>query len=371
MKKKSYNQIRATLAVTVASLKASIRNPSSIVFGFLFPLVFIMVFGFIGNGGMNVEVVLQSGSDTDNPVYSALSEIDSISITESESSQEDDDYMTDLEKGNIDAILNISIFTDPVSSPMYDVKVSTSEASADGGGIFLSVLSGITDKILLSQAQIEIPLVAVNHEEVESREYKTIDFILPGQLGFSLLTSGIFATSFVFISLKQTLVVKRFFATPIRKVNIILGEALSRLIFSLVQAGVIILVGKFAFGFTLVNGWITVVSMLILSAIGLIVFMGVGFIVSSIAKSEQAVPPIANLFTLPQFLLAGTFFPIEVFPEWLQPISRALPLTYLNDAMRMIAFEGVSFTEIGTELLALLIWSIIVYILAIRLFKWE
>ena len=68
--------------------------------------------------------------------------------------------------------------------------------------------------------------------KVTGREYKMIDFILPGQLGFSTLSAAVFGTAFVFYSLRQTMVLKRFFATPIKRPYIILGEALSRLVLS-------------------------------------------------------------------------------------------------------------------------------------------
>jgi len=112
-------------------------------------------------------------------------------------------------------------------------------------------------------------------------------------------------------------------------------------------------------------------NMLVLSVIGLIVFMGFGFVVSGVAKNESSVPPIANIITLPQFLLSGTFFPIAVFPGWLQPISKALPLTYLNDAMRKVAFEGANLWEVNHQILILLLWMLIIYTVAVKTFKWE
>ena len=80
----------------------------------------------------------------------------------------------------------------------------------------------------------------------------------------------------------------------------------------------IILAGHYLFDFTLVNGFITFLDMMVLSFIGLVVFMGFGFIISSVAKNESSIPPFANIFTLPQFLLGGTFFSTHVFPKWLQ-----------------------------------------------------
>ncbi len=203
------------------------------------------------------------------------------------------------------------------------------------------------------------------------RIYRTIDFILPGQLGFSLLSAGVFGVAFLFFSLRQTLVLKRFFATPISKSYIVFGEGLARVIFQLITAIVILAVGHFAFHFTLVHGWITFLELLFLSFVGLIVFMGFGFIVSGLAKNESTIPPFANIITLPQFLLAGTFFPIDNFPKWLQPLCNILPLTHLNDAMRNVAFEGAHITDCGKQLGILAIWAVIAYAAAVKVFKWE
>jgi ABC-2 type transport system permease protein len=99
--------------------------------------------------------------------------------------------------------------------------------------------------------------------------------------------------------------------------------------------------------------------------------MGFGFIISGLATSDSSIPPFANLFTLPQFLLAGTFFPIDRFPGWLQVIAKILPLTHLNTAMRSVAFEGANLWDVRSEILILLLWGIVAYAIAIKVFRWE
>jgi ABC-2 type transport system permease protein len=190
-------------------------------------------------------------------------------------------------------------------------------------------------------------------------------------LSFSLLASGVFGTAFVFYNLRQTLVLKRFFATPVPRSVIVISEGLSRMMFQLMGSIIIIAIGHYAFSFTLANGLVTFLQMLVLCAIGLLVFMGFGFIISSLAKSESAIPPLSNLITLPQFLLAGTFFSIDNFPKWLQPFCKALPLTYLNDALRKVSFEGANLWDVRLDILVLGIWGIALYALAPRIFKWE
>jgi len=214
-------------------------------------------------------------------------------------------------------------------------------------------------------------LVKTELRESTVRESQTIDFILPGLLAFSLLASAVFGTAFVFFNLRQTLVLKRFFATPVRKEIIVVSEGIARMIFQLLSVVVIISIGYFFFDFTLYKGWLTFIDMTLICALCIMVFMGFGFIVSSIAKNDSSIPIIANLIVMPQMLLAGTFFPIEVFPKWLQLFCKLLPLSFLNDALRKISFYGAGFWEIRYDILALVIWGIIIYTVTIKIFKWE
>lgn len=359
------------LAITKASLKAIFRSPSAVVFSFIFPFIFILVFGFIGNGGGSpvYKVVIDKDSDTTNALYDSIKLSSRIKIV---SFADEKELRSALIKGRIAGILKIS--KTQVDTPAYIYKLISTNASNDKWPQLLAVINSLADKISNSKYASRPAYVAPETRPVEIetvRAYKTIDFILPGQLGFSLLSSGVFGVAFMFFNLRSTLVLKRFFATPISRAYIVLGEGLSRVIFQMITAVVIILAGRFMFGFTLVNGFQTLVEMLVLSFIGLLVFMGFGFIVSGLAKNDSAIPPFANLITMPQFLIGGTFFSIEAFPKWLQPISKAMPLTHLNTAMRNVAFEGQNLWDVRTEIGILLLWGIAVYIIAIKVFKWE
>lgn len=367
------------LAISRASLKSMMRSPSAIIFGMLFPLVFIVAFGFIQTNSIRLDVALDVRSDTSGVFYKAILSIPSIRLkTGLDSSL----LSEQLQKGRIDAVIRI----EPPGSSKERITVITSKAARERAGFVLSAIDNIVNKQNLDRldrltrssnpevlrALQELPVsYELLRQEVNAREYKTIDFILPGQLGFSIMSAGVFGTAFVFFSLRQTLVLKRFFATPIRRIHIILGEAISRLVFQLTSALLLILLGRLFFGFTLINGFFTVFQLLLLCSMGLLVFMGFGFVISGVAKSESSIPPLANLFTLPQFLLSGTFFPVDAFPDWLQVVSRALPLTYLNDALRKVAFEGAVMSDLLPQIGVVSLWGVIIYLLAVRFFRWE
>lgn len=363
-----YSNAHAMRSLIRASLQSILKSPSAIVFSIAFPLIFILVFGFLGdNKGFSVKVASAPGSDTTSQLYMILHHIPAIKWMP----QQDSAGLNKLlSQGDIAA--TIAVKEQPAGVvPHYKIILETSPsqpAKAQQLGAIINTVVQRQDPEI--QKRIDA-IASVETHISEVRDYKTIDFILPGQLGFSLLAAGVFGTAFVFFNMRQTLVLKRFFATPVRREVIVLSEGIARMLFQISGAIVIIGLGYFAFGYTLAHGWITFINMLILCAIGLLVFMGFGFIISSLAKSESAIPPLSNIITLPQFLLAGTFFPIDDFPKWLQPLCRILPLSYLNDALRKIAFDGANIWDVRIELLILLVWGVVVYVVASRLFKWE
>lgn len=317
---------------------------------------------------MAVRVAFDTQSDTSNAVYQQLKNIPGFNIVEKDSIE----ILRDLEKGRLSAIINISKGVE-AGKPLT-IGLKTSDAVNPQNisvirSIMESVIKEINEKIYTTAPSVAV--ISNTIVSVPGRKYRTIDFILPGQLGFSLLSAGVFGVAFIFFGLRQTLVLKRFYATPIKRTYIVLGEAISRVLFGLITAVVILLLGYFFFNFTLVHGLLTFIELLVLSLLGLIVFMGFGFIVSGLARNESAIPPFANLITLPQFLIGGTFFSTDVFPGWLKSIADVMPLKHLNDAMRNIAFEGAHLTDCLKQIGVLSLWGLVVYIVAIKVFRWE
>lgn len=356
------------MAIAKGSFKAILRNPSAVAFSFGFPLVFILVFGFIGGGPPTVDIALARRGDTSASIVRRMLGSSLLRLADETDTAK---IRQDVIRGRVAAVLTVDSARSPAGFTQFTIHTLTSSASSDKYSIVRSVIARAFESAVEREPLQYRPIVVDELPQLPGREYTTIDFILPGMLGFSLLSAAVFGVAFLFFNLRQQLVLKRYGATPIAKRYIVIGEGLARVLFQLITAVVIIGIGKLCFHFTLVHGWLTFVEMVVLSLIGLVVFMGFGFIISSVAKSESTIPPFANLFTLPQFLLGGTFFSTEAFPAWLQRICEVLPLKQLNDAMRNVAFEGAHLTDCGKQLGILALWGIATYAVAIKVFKWE
>lgn len=363
----SYSQARATWAITRASLKAMFRSPQSVFFSIFFPIVLIVIFGALSGGGsFSTDIAFDRSSDTTNKVYLALK--GSPLLNEVQGPQ---DSLVDLmKKGEITALVLIEKNYKEGEREKYNVKIKSSSANQRRMQALLSVIKGTV-------AAVENPVVLnesianITTEEVKARKYKLIDFYLPGMISFSMIGSAVFGVAFLFFNLRETLVLKRLYASPVKRLNIIFAETFSRVIFQVVTVIVLILFGKYFYDFTLANGFVTFVEMLIVSVLALLVFMGVGFVISSVAKNQNVIPIYSNLFMFPQYFLSGTFFPTEALPKGLRPVVEYLPLTALNDALRKISFEGVGLLAAAKQIGILGVWGIIVFIIAGKVFKWE
>lgn len=368
--KTAYSQSKALWAITKASFKAIFANPSSIIFSILFPIVFTLIFGAFGSGsGTTYRIAISPGSDTTQGFYSGLKKIPGIKIIEFADTALRN---KELYKGRLTAILDIQNTTDSSGMPHYTVSIQSTTASSNTVYAFRAALDLVKLQLEKELNKSSQTFVTIGDPVVEKvRKYRSIDFILPGQLGFSILFSTLFGVAFTFFGLREQLVLKRFYASPVSKLNILLGIGMSRLSFQLLSVIVLILFGHFAMNFTLHHGVITFLEIIAMTIIMLFLLMGVGLIFSSVAKTDTSIPLLINLFGFPQMMLSGTFFPIEVFPAWLQGICRVLPLTQYNDAIRKISFEGLSIIDCWKEIGILGIWMIVVYAIAVKVLKWE
>lgn len=364
-----YSQSKALWAITRASFIAIFYNPISLVFSLLFPIIFILIFGAFGNSGVPVQkIAIRPGADTMNAVFDSLKANRYVRI----SRYADTALMrSDLEKGKLTAILDIRPVPDTVRMPRYIVHIQSSSASGNALYLFLQSMENLVLKVEAGSNANLAKQYIVRPEIIEGKKYRQIDFVLPGQLGFSILFATLFGIAFTFFTLREQLILKRFYASPVKRINILLGIGASRLFFQVVNVMVLILFGYFFLHFTLQHGATTFIEMVLLSVIMLFLLMGVGLIFSSIAKTDTSLPLLINLFGFPQMLLSGTFFSTTVFPQWLQDICYFLPLTQFNNAMRKISFEGLHLFDTWKEIGILGAWIVVIYMIVIKVIRWE
>ncbi|HEV7858201.1 MAG TPA: ABC transporter permease [Pyrinomonadaceae bacterium] len=205
-------------------------------------------------------------------------------------------------------------------------------------------------------------------EKVTEPGARYIDFLIPGLIGLNLMGSGIWGIGFAVVSARNRKLLKRFAATPMRRSHYLFSFMMSRLIFLALEVVAIMGFAWLVFGVR-IHG--SLLSLAVVSIIGGLSFSGIGALLAARPETIEGISGLANFVMLPMWLMSGTFFSSARFPQVLQPFIKALPLTAINDALRAIINEGSSLSANWSQLSVLLIWGLLSFIIALRIFKWK
>lgn len=195
-----------------------------------------------------------------------------------------------------------------------------------------------------------------------------IDFLIPGLIGLNLMGSGMWGLGFAIVSARGRKLLKRFAATPMRRSHYLLSFTLSRLVFLFLEVAALLTFARLAFG-VVVRG--SLVDVAVCAVVGALAFSGLGLLVAARPQTIEGVSGLMNFVMLPMWLLSGTFFSAARFPQWFQPIIKALPLTALNDVMRAVMNDGFSLASHWSQLAIVLAWGLVSFIVALRIFRWQ
>jgi ABC-type multidrug transport system permease subunit len=200
------------------------------------------------------------------------------------------------------------------------------------------------------------------------RGSRYIDFLLPGLIGMNLLGTGMWGVGFPIAAARQQKLLKRFMATPMRRSEYLLSFLYARLIWLLLEVATLYVFGWLAFGITLTGSWLAYVIVVFMGALA---FSALGLLVVSRARTIEAVSGLMNVVMLPMWLLSGTFFSSERFPQVVQPLVQALPLTAINNSLRALTNEGAGLPAVVPALLLVAGWGLLSFVVALRIFRWE
>jgi ABC-2 type transport system permease protein len=195
-----------------------------------------------------------------------------------------------------------------------------------------------------------------------------IDWLIPGIIGFNLMSTGLWSVGFYITQSRQNLQLKRLVATPMRRSHFLLAQILARFAFLVVEIPLVVLAAWLIFDVRLV-GSVAALSVVVL--VGAACFCGFGLLASSRTRTTEGVSGIINVIVMPMVVLSGVFFSSDRFPDAIQPLIGILPLTVLNDALRAIYNEGLPLSATAGELALLAGWTVVTFYLALRLFRWQ
>ena len=337
--------------LTMTRVREFLREKEAVFWVFIFPVLMTFALGiaFRNTAPDKTPVAIEAGSAKASETASILSRSSEVTATVLSSDQ----AAQALRSGKV------SIVVKPVDDAFeYHFDPTRPESRA----------ARLLVDDVLQRGKGRNDVVNVGETRITEPGARYVDFLVPGLIGMNLMGSGLWGLGFTVVIARSRKILKRFAATPMRRSHYLLSFMLSRLIFLVLEVAAVIIFAWLAFGFTVRGSWLSVV---LITMLGGFTFSGLGLLVAARPRTIEGVSGLMNFIMLPMWLLSGTFFSSERFPQILQPFIQALPLTALNNTLRALMNEGASLSSNWPAIAILLAWCVISFVVALKIFKWQ
>ncbi len=338
-----FPRARELAELTRHRVLAFLRQPEGVFWVFVFPIVLSAVLGFAFQGGEPAPS--RVGVIGDAQGWVARLESDPRITLERFATREEAER--ELAGGHLDALVL------GVEPPQ--LRLDPARAEAEVARL----------RVLVALGEVDTSVLAV--EPVTERGARYVDFLFPGLLGMNLMGTGLWSIGFAVADMRQRKVLKRYLVTPMRRSSFLASLVAARLAFLAGELVLLTAFGVWALGVPMRSSLLT---FSVLSVFGAVAFSALGLLVSSRVKTIEGASGLVNLVIVPMWLGSGVFFSYERFPEAIHPVLQALPLTALNDALRAAMIDGAGLTQLAPELTILLLWMVIPFLLALKVFRW-
>lgn len=361
----SIRRIRADLAVFG---RGYIRARVGLFFSLIFPIILILLFGaiFSNTGSSTVPVYVQNNDNNSGAslgFIQALNSTNTMSITMVAPGTNFTQYLA-AHSGTTGIQIPSGFQAALGSKTPVDVTIYGNPTSSVFGAV-VGVTNAVVSEFNLKAAGASA-IVGTTQVSVASKSFKYIDYLVPGLVGFSVLTSPMFALVNISSQYKRDKIFKQLSLTPLTKTEWLISKITWYILLTFVSFFLMTAAGTFFFG-AHITYTLGIVPFLLL---GPFLFVSLGMLVGTISKSVESAAVVGNLITFPMMFLSGTFFPVSSMPGYLQTVAHVLPLFYVIDGLNNVMLYG-NYTSALVDVGVLVVLSAIIFALAVRFFKWR
>ncbi len=367
-----------TFKLWLANIKMMLRDRQALFWSLAFPLLFLIIFGifnFDAPSNFNIVIIDQANNESSLELKSQILDLDIFQETPVADQTEAIELLKD---GELDGIITIpESYQLTAFQPAAETDVTAAanpemivfsvmlDESNQQSPVIASVLNQFLNELNLKVTQSP-RLFQVETETVTGQDIKYLDFIMPGVLGMAIMFSSIIGIAVGITRYRERKILKRFMATPIKMQNFLIAEIGSYLFLALMQITLILGVGRIFFHIQVYGSYL---SLVMVTLIGTIVFLNIGFFVAGLAKTVNTAEAMSNAITTPMMFLSGVFFSPDMLPGWVEKIVDFLPLTSLLKILRGISINAASLGDFPYQFSILGGWIIVSFILAWKTFR--
>lgn len=365
------SELRKSWIIMIKEFKQIFRKKALMIPLFLFPIIMIVFFGY-GMGGTvkNVEILIVN-DDTGTASNSLVQEIGTFIPKFGEEKMFSITYTKDLSQSQaqskIDAGLYKAVLIIPndyserlAKNESVTLTLLTDSSDTTSSGIIINFMRQLFSGTGNSLVSLSIPDI------YGKLEY--LDFLTPAVIALTVFFGTVQSTGYAIAGERQDGTIVRILMTPISREAVILGKTIHQLILQLIRAVILILGASIILGVTMNGSWLLAALVLVIFTFGAV---GLGIAISAISEDMTSFQQLSMFFTLPSMFATGVFYPLSSVPDWMRWIAYTMPLTYANDAMRIIMVKGQGLNYIANDLTMLLIFAVFYFALGVYLFRRE
>lgn len=341
-------------SLATAMVKIFYRDKATLFFTFIFPLMFLVVFGLIFRdaGASKTEIAVVG----DGPVITGLEQTGALELTRFDTT---DEALQKVKDGDLPAMV-----AEDGDKVTYRFAQSDQTQASVVGGIVQGVVSHMNQ-----QATGQPEKFQIDASNVEDSSLKPIQFITPGIMSWGVAVTAVFGAALTLVSWRKKQVLRRIRLAPVGASTVLTARVVVTLGVAIVQALVFIGIGTLPlFGLQLTGTWWLAIPVFVL---GILAFFAIGMLVGAFCKTEEAATAAANIVVLPMAFLSGTFFPIDQAPPWLRSVSNVFPLRHMNDGIMDFLVRGQGASALVLPCAVLTGFLLVVGFIASRVFQWE
>jgi ABC-2 type transport system permease protein len=362
--------MNALLQLTLANIRTFVRDRAALFWTLAFPLIFVVLFGSIFSGGQGRRDIGWADLDrstASEQLHGVFASAPNVALTEGTEAE----LQSKMRSGNLSAIVVVPqgygaavAAAQPGAATQLIVYTDPTQSAQSAGTVQLvqGVLAGVNDQI-----SGRPPVVGFEPRTIQTQNLSFISYLVPSILGMALMQLGVFS-AVPLVADREKLILKRLNATPLRRWQLVGSNVLMRLLIGIVQTVIIVAVGVRLYGVQLSGNLLVLAALVVL---GSLAFISLGYVIASFAPTEDAANGMTSVVQFPLMFLSGTFFPIDAMPDFLKTIARALPLTYLSDALRQVMVDGTPFAPLWVCFAVLAAFLVVCFGIAARFFRWQ
>lgn len=339
------------LQLTLMRLREICREPGVLFWTFGFPVALSIALGIAFRAKGPDPVVVASLPGISAEVHRALDEA-KVRVKDLDGAAAE----TELRAGRVALVLV------PGAAPQKALTYRFDPSRADARSARTTV-NGI-----LQQAAGQTEPRRVRDEEVHEPGSRYIDFLVPGLIAMNLMSGSMWGLAWVIVHMRVRKLLKRLLAAPMRKRDLMLSLALARMVLIPAELAAILIFARVFFEVRVMGSYL---ALLAVAFGGSASFAAVAIAVACRAQNTETVSGLINLVMMPMFIVSGVFFSSGNFPDVLQPLIRALPLTAMCDGLRAVMIDGAGMVGVLGPLFILAVWGVPSFVLGLRFFRWQ